>query len=137
MYQAGVALKDLLHRDPQPAEYHAVPSVTFTDPEVASVGMTADQAATGGLEARIGYADLTRSSRGFVYGLQRGFVKLVEHRGTLIGATVVGPAAGEICSMLTLAVHARLDTSTLASMIYAYPTSYRAIESAVAAIPGT
>jgi pyruvate/2-oxoglutarate dehydrogenase complex dihydrolipoamide dehydrogenase (E3) component len=61
-------------------------------------------------------------------------VKLIEDadRGVLVGACVVGPAGGEILSMLATAVHAEVPTDTLRSMIYAYPTFHRAIEAALA-----
>lgn len=134
MYQAGLALKDILQQDREPAQYHAIPSVTFTDPEVAAVGLTVAQAVASGLDVTIGHVDLAQSSRGLTHGLQRGFIKLVAHQDTLVGATVVSPAAGEVSSMLTLAVHTRLSTKTLASMIYAYPTFHRAVESALASL---
>lgn len=137
MYQAGLALKDILGQDREPAQYHAIPSVTFTDPEVAAVGLTAAQAVASGLDVTTGQVDLTQSSRGLTHGLHRGLIKLVAHQDALVGATVVGPAAGEISSMLTLAVHTRLSTKALASMIYAYPTFHRAIESALASLHTT
>lgn len=60
-------------------------------------------------------------------------VRLVvdDRTGLLVGATVVGPAGGEVLSMLTLAVHARIPITTLRTMIYAYPTFHRTIESAL------
>jgi pyruvate/2-oxoglutarate dehydrogenase complex dihydrolipoamide dehydrogenase (E3) component len=63
-------------------------------------------------------------------------VKLIEDadRGVLVGACVVGPAGGEILSMLTTAVHAEVRTDTLRSMMYAYPTLHRAVEAALGAL---
>ena len=55
-------------------------------------------------------------------------------RGILVGATSVGPVGGEVLSMLTLAVHARVPVRRLGQMIYAYPTFHRAIEPAVQAL---
>jgi pyruvate/2-oxoglutarate dehydrogenase complex dihydrolipoamide dehydrogenase (E3) component len=52
----------------------------------------------------------------------------------LVGATAMGPAGGEVLSMLSLAVHARLPLSTLRTMVYAYPTFHRGIESALAKV---
>ncbi|MFO6453420.1 MULTISPECIES: dihydrolipoyl dehydrogenase family protein [unclassified Aeromicrobium] len=135
MYQAAIALRDVLEQDGPPATYEAVPHTTFTDPEVAGVGLTEAAAREAGLSVRVGQTDLGGSSRGFTHGPGgAGLVKLVEDvdRGVLVGGTVVGPAAGEILSMVTLAVHASVPTSTLRSMIYAYPTFHRAIESALA-----
>ncbi|MBA2445431.1 MAG: NAD(P)/FAD-dependent oxidoreductase [Nocardioidaceae bacterium] len=135
MYQASIAAKAILEADDAPAaDYRAVPRVTFTDPEVGSVGMTEKQARDAGLNVRIGSADLASSSRGWIHKAGNGgMIKLVEDsgEGVLVGATAVGPSGGEILSALTVAVHARVPTSTLASMIYAYPTFHRAIEDAV------
>ena len=133
MYQAAIAVRDILDQDGPPAAYHAVPHVTFTDPEVGGVGMTEKQARDAGLTVRVGTTDLASSTRGWIAKAQ-GLIKLVEDadRGVLVGATVVGPAGGEILSMLVTAVHAEIPTDTLRSMIYAYPTFHRAVESALA-----
>ena len=135
MYQSAVARRDLLGEDGPPAAYHALPHVTFTDPEVAGVGMTEAAARSAGLTVRIGSTKLEESTRGFTHGAgSRGLIKVVEDadRGVLVGATVVGPFGGEILGFLAVAVHAAVPVDTLRSMIYAYPTFHRAIESALA-----
>ena len=135
MYQQAVALRDILGQDGPPARYHAVPHATFTDPEVGGVGMTERQARDAGLTVRTGSTDLASSSRGFTHGPGgHGLVKVVEDadRGVLVGATAMGPAGGEILGFLAVAVHAEVPVATLRSMIYAYPTFHRAIESAIA-----
>jgi pyruvate/2-oxoglutarate dehydrogenase complex dihydrolipoamide dehydrogenase (E3) component len=133
MYQAGVAVRDILGEEGPEAAYHAVPRVTFTDPEVGAVGLTERQARDAGVQVLVGTTDLGASTRGWIAGAT-GLVKLVADadRGVLVGATVVGPAAGEVVSMLVTAVHARVPVRTLRSMIYAYPTFHRAVEQAVA-----
>ena len=132
MYQSGVCVRDILGQDGPVADYRAVPRVTFTDPEVGSVGMTEKQARGAGLEVRVGVTDLASSARGWI-AREQGLVKLVEDadRGVLVGATSVGPSGGEMLSMLTTAVHAEVPTATLRSMIYAYPTFHRAVEQAL------
>jgi pyruvate/2-oxoglutarate dehydrogenase complex dihydrolipoamide dehydrogenase (E3) component len=132
MYQSAIAVRDILGQEGPAAQYHAVPHVTFTDPEVGSVGMTEKRARDAGLNVRVGSTDLAASSRGWIAKAE-GLVKLVEDadRGVLVGATAVGPAGGEIVSMLTTAVHAEVPTATLRSMIYAYPTLHRAVEDAL------
>ena len=74
------------------ADYRALPHVTFTDPEVGSVGMTEKQARDAGLNVRVGLTDLAASTRGWIAKGQ-GLIKLVEDadRGVLVGATAVGP----------------------------------------------
>ncbi len=142
MYQANVALADITGRDvggPVEAEYHAVPRVTFTDPEVGSVGLTEKQARDAGLDVGVGLAPLAESTRGWITGPGgEGVIKLVEDRGAgyLVGATSVGPMGGEVLSMLATAVHARVPTATLARMPFAYPTFHRAVETALADLRG-
>jgi pyruvate/2-oxoglutarate dehydrogenase complex dihydrolipoamide dehydrogenase (E3) component len=132
MYQAAIAVRDILGQDGPEASYHAVPHVTFTDPEVGSVGMTERQARDAGLRVRVGTTDLASSTRGWIHRAV-GLVKLVEDadRGVLVGACSVGPTGGEVLSMLVTAVHAEVPTATLRSMIFAYPTFHRAVEDAL------
>jgi pyruvate/2-oxoglutarate dehydrogenase complex dihydrolipoamide dehydrogenase (E3) component len=134
MYQADVVVRHLLDQGGAAADYRAVPRVTFTDPEIGSVGMTEEQAREAGLRVRTGTAQIPASARGWIHKVGNdGLIKLVEDadRGVLVGATSVGPTGGEVLSALTLAVHAQTSTATLRSMIYAYPTFHRAIEDAV------
>ncbi|WP_230487305.1 dihydrolipoyl dehydrogenase family protein [Nocardioides anomalus] len=135
MYQNAIAGRDVLGEDGPPAAYHALPHTTFCDPEVAGVGMTEKQARDEGLSVRTGSTKLEESSRGFTHGPgAKGLIKVVEDadRGVLVGATVVGPAGGEIIGFLAVAVHAAVPVDTLRSMIFAYPTFHRAIETALA-----
>lgn len=134
MYQSTIALRDVLGEEGPPASYHALPHVTFTDPEAGAVGLTEQQARDRGLSTRVGTTPLEQSSRGWLHGPGgAGVIKVVEDadRGVLVGATVVGPAGGEILGHLALAVHAEVPVATLRTMIYAYPTFHRAIESAL------
>jgi pyruvate/2-oxoglutarate dehydrogenase complex dihydrolipoamide dehydrogenase (E3) component len=133
-YQAAGAVADILEQDGPPADYRAVSRVTFTDPELASVGMTERQARDAGLEVRVGLAQVEKSARGWLHGPgTRGIVKVVEdaERGVLVGATVVAPYAGEVIGMLVTAVHAEVPVSRLLTMHYAYPTFHRTIEAAL------
>jgi pyruvate/2-oxoglutarate dehydrogenase complex dihydrolipoamide dehydrogenase (E3) component len=135
VYQSAIAAASVLGRDDgQRAEYHAVPRVTFTDPEVGSVGLTEQQARDKGINVRTGFTDITKSTRGWIHKVgNEGFIKLVEDvdRGVLVGATSAGPNGGEILAGLAVAVHAGVTTDRLRAMIYAYPTLHRAIEEAL------
>jgi pyruvate/2-oxoglutarate dehydrogenase complex dihydrolipoamide dehydrogenase (E3) component len=134
MYQAEIVLADILGQPVAPGDYRALPRVTFTDPEIGSVGMSEAQARAAGLNVRVGYTELPSSARGWIQKVDNaGFIKLVEdaERGVLVGATSAGPCGGEVLSMLTLAVHASVPVSQLSTMIYAYPTFHRAVEVAV------
>ncbi|SHF26303.1 dihydrolipoyl dehydrogenase family protein [Streptoalloteichus hindustanus] len=141
MYQARIAAADILGEgghgkdgDGEVADYRAVPRVTFTDPEIGSVGLTEAAARERGLTVRTGQTDLSTSARGWIHRSGHpGLVKVVEdaERGVLVGATVVGPYGGEVLGALAVAVHGEVPTSRLRRMMFAYPTFHRAIESAV------
>ncbi|HEX5405661.1 MAG TPA: NAD(P)/FAD-dependent oxidoreductase [Pseudonocardiaceae bacterium] len=137
MYQAAIATRSILGTPGHGAEYHAVPRVTFTDPEVGSVGMSEAQAKDQGLNVRVGVAQIPSSTRGWIHKAgNTGLIKLVEDadKGVLVGATSAGPTGGEVLSALVVAVHAEVPTERLRQMIYAYPTFHRTIEQALAGL---
>jgi pyruvate/2-oxoglutarate dehydrogenase complex dihydrolipoamide dehydrogenase (E3) component len=134
MYQAGLAVADILGEPHPPADYRAMPRVTFTDPEIGSVGLTEASARQAGIEVATGVTQIPSTARGWIHKTGNdGFIKLVadRHRGVLVGATSAGPAGGEVLGLLTLAVHAQTPVEVLASMIYAYPTFHRGVEDAL------
>jgi pyruvate/2-oxoglutarate dehydrogenase complex dihydrolipoamide dehydrogenase (E3) component len=134
MYEANIAMHDILGDDGPVASYHAVPRVTFTDPEIGSVGMSEKSARDAGINVRVGNYPVPRSTRGWIHKAGNdGYIKLIEDRarGVLVGATSAGPNGGEVLSVLTLAVHAAIPIEQLRSMIFAYPTFHRAIEAAL------
>ena len=134
MYQADIAVRDILGQGGPAADYRALPRVTFTDPEVGSVGLTEAQARERGLAIRVGVTQLPSSARGWIHKAGNdGFIKIIEdsERGVVVGATSVGPAGGEVLSALVVAIHGEVPVARLRSMIYAYPTFHRAIENAL------
>ncbi len=134
MYQAAIAVADILGRDHEPASYSALSRVTFTDPEVGAVGLTERQARDAGHDVAVAVHRVPHTARGWLHKAgNEGFIKLVADRstGTLIGATVAGPNGGEVLGLLSLAVHAAVPVARMRTMIYAYPTFHRGIEDAV------
>lgn len=134
MYQAGIAVADILGRDWPPADYRALPRVTFTDPEIGAVGLTEGQARGQGLDVQVGTGQVSSSSRGWIHKAgNEGFIKLVvdRQRGLLVGATSAGPVGGEVLSALAVAVHAEVPVEQLRHMIFAYPTFHRGISDAL------
>jgi pyruvate/2-oxoglutarate dehydrogenase complex dihydrolipoamide dehydrogenase (E3) component len=137
MYQAAIAVADILGRPGPGADYRALPRVTFTDPEVGSVGLSEEHARSAGMNVAVGTSDVAKSARGWIHKVgNAGLIKLVADadRGVLVGATSAGPVGGEVLSMLTLAVHAEVPVATLRTMIYAYPTFHRSVEDALRAL---
>jgi pyruvate/2-oxoglutarate dehydrogenase complex dihydrolipoamide dehydrogenase (E3) component len=134
VYEAHIAIRDILGQDGPPADYRARPRVTFTDPEIGAVGMTEKQARDAGIDVQVGYTSLPSSSRGWIHGPGNdGFIKLIvdRARGVLVGATSAGPSGGEILGALSVAVHGEVPVATLKSAIWAYPTFHRALDDAL------
>jgi pyruvate/2-oxoglutarate dehydrogenase complex dihydrolipoamide dehydrogenase (E3) component len=137
MYQADIVVRDILVQGGQAADYRAVPRVTFTDPEIGSVGLTSAAAREAGLRVRTGITQVPYSARGWIHKAGNdGFIKVVEDadRQVLVGATSAGPWGGEVLSALQVAIRAEVPLATLRNMPYAYPTFYRAIEDALKAL---
>jgi pyruvate/2-oxoglutarate dehydrogenase complex dihydrolipoamide dehydrogenase (E3) component len=135
MYQADIVVRDILRQGGEQADYRAVPRVTFTDPEIGSVGQTEEQARAAGLRVRTGISQIPASSRGWIHKAGNdGFIKVVAdtERSVLVGASSAGPYGGEVLSALQVAVRAEVPVATLRNMPYAYPTFYRAISDALA-----
>ncbi|MGA8370645.1 MAG: hypothetical protein WB765_10990, partial [Acidimicrobiales bacterium] len=134
MYQSAIAIDDILGRPVTPADYRALPRVTFTDPEIGSVGLGEAAARDQGINVKVGLTQIPKSTRGWIHKAGNdGFIKLIgdADRGVLVGATSAGPVGGEVLGLLALAVQAEVPITTLQHMIYAYPTFHRAIENAV------
>ncbi|MFG3496619.1 dihydrolipoyl dehydrogenase family protein [Streptomyces sp. NPDC047886] len=139
MYQAEVAVRDILGVPGPEADYRALPRVTFTDPEVGSVGLTEHAARELGVPVRTGTAQVPSSSRGWIHKAgNEGVIKLVEdtRRGILVGATSAGPAGGEVLYGLAVAVQAEVPVERLRHMMYAYPTFHRGVEDALRDLAG-
>jgi pyruvate/2-oxoglutarate dehydrogenase complex dihydrolipoamide dehydrogenase (E3) component len=112
------------------ANHSAVPRVTFTDPEVGSVGLSEAQAKDRGVNVEIGFTEVANSARGYIHGEPGGPIKVVvdADRKVIIGATCVGPRSGEILSELTLAVRAELPLPVLSDTLHAFPTFSRILQ---------
>jgi pyruvate/2-oxoglutarate dehydrogenase complex dihydrolipoamide dehydrogenase (E3) component len=136
MYQARICVADILGLPHASADYRALPRVTFTDPEIGSVGLTEAAARDEGGDIAVFHGSVAASARGFIHRGE-GFVKLVTRDGVVVGATSMGPSGGEVLGLLTLAVHARVSVETLRSMIFAYPTFHRAVDSALWSPPSS
>ena len=137
MYQAGIVIRDILGENGPPSDYRALPRVTFSDPEVGSVGLTEKQAREQLPSVSVGSTSVPNTARGWIHKAgNEGLIKLVADtdRGVLVGATAMGPAGGEVLGALTVAVHGQVPLDTLRSMIYAYPTFHRGIEDALRAL---
>jgi pyruvate/2-oxoglutarate dehydrogenase complex dihydrolipoamide dehydrogenase (E3) component len=128
-YYHGQIVARRLRGEDARADHSAVPRVTFTDPEVASVGLSEAAALERGIDVVIATADPGEAARGYIHDFHGGAIKLVadRERGVLIGATLVTPRAGEVLGELVLAVKAGTPLRDLADMIHPYPTFSRVL----------
>ena len=112
------------------ADHAAVPRVTFTDPEVASVGLSEEQAKKQGIDVSIATADVGQSARGYIHGDPGGLIKLIADKkaGKLVGVTLVSPRAGEMISEFVLAIRAGVPLETLKDVVHPFPTFSRILQ---------
>jgi pyruvate/2-oxoglutarate dehydrogenase complex dihydrolipoamide dehydrogenase (E3) component len=111
------------------ADHTAVPRVTFTDPEIASVGLSEAAARKQGIDVVVAATDPAEASRGYIHDFHNGALKLVadRERGVLIGATLVTPRAGEIVGELVLAIKLGTPLNALADVIHPFPAFNRVL----------
>lgn len=119
-YMAKVVVQNALFPFKTSVDYATVPWVTYTDPEVAHVGLSEAAAAKQGATTfRYSFEDLDRA---IVDAETTGYVKISARRGRILGATVVGLAAGELIFPLVLAMRQRIPLAGLSNTIFPYPT---------------
>jgi dihydrolipoamide dehydrogenase len=123
-YQARVAAANVAGLE-RPADYSAIPAAVFTDPQVASVGDTSGE---GAVVSRWKLESVSRTGT-FQNPKRPGLVKLYAdpERKVLVGATIVGPEAGEWLGQLTVAIRARVPVDVLRDTIQPFPTFSEAI----------
>ena len=122
-HEAGIVLRNALFRLPAKVERRAVPWVTYTDPELAQVGLTEAAARAQGADVTCARSDYRDSDRARAERAGDGFVKVVAtRRGVVLGATIVGHNAGELILPWLLAMQHGLTLRAMASVIAPYPT---------------
>jgi pyruvate/2-oxoglutarate dehydrogenase complex dihydrolipoamide dehydrogenase (E3) component len=136
-----VAAANALSGSPLPKKFttDAIPWATFTDPEVAHVGMTETEAAEHG--GQVAFLPMTEVDRAVASGETDGFIKIVAGPrkvlrgvggGQVLGATIVAPPAGEMINEIALAMRTHMLTGRLAQTVHAYPSWSMAIRQAAA-----
>jgi pyruvate/2-oxoglutarate dehydrogenase complex dihydrolipoamide dehydrogenase (E3) component len=122
-YEAGIALSNAVLRLPRKADYAKVPWCTYTDPEVASVGLNEKRAKAAGVDYRILEAHFEEVDRALAEGETGGKIKvLISPSGALLGCQIAGHHAGELIHEWVAAINGGVKLSTLAGAIHAYPT---------------
>ena len=121
-YQAGVIISNAVFRIPKKVNYQIVPAVIFSDPEIAIVGMDEAQAQAAKITPTVLCFDFKGVDRAIIERETHGLVKLLVHKNKIIGATIMGPHAGELIAEIVLAMQANISIRKIADAIHAYPT---------------
>jgi pyruvate/2-oxoglutarate dehydrogenase complex dihydrolipoamide dehydrogenase (E3) component len=122
-YHAGIVIRNALFRLPAKVDERAIPGVTYTDPELAQVGLTEAEAKAKGIGFQVLRWPYAENDRAQAERQTDGFIKvLVTPRGKILGAGIVGSRAGEIIQVWGLAIQKKMKIGAIASMIAPYPT---------------
>jgi pyruvate/2-oxoglutarate dehydrogenase complex dihydrolipoamide dehydrogenase (E3) component len=121
-YQAGIVISNALFRFPKRVDYRVVPWVTYTEPELAAVGLSEKQAAEQGLKVEVLRFPFKDVDRAITEGTTAGSTKFLVHKGRIVGASILGPRAGELLHEVVLAMKSGTSLATLSATIHAYPT---------------
>lgn len=122
-YHAGIVIRSALFGLPAKAKNHAIPTVTYTDPEIATVGLTAEQARSKyGANIELVRFDHAGNDRAVAERITHGHTVAIVVRGRVVGVRVVGAQAGELINFWTYMVTHREKLGKLAGMISPYPT---------------
>jgi len=122
-YQAGIVIRNILFKLPAKVDYSAVPWVTYTDPELAHVGMSEADARQAGREIRVLRWKFEENDRAQAEKRTEGMIKVITTpKGLILGASIVGIHAGELIQPWILAITQELKIGAMASAIAPYPT---------------
>jgi len=130
-HQGIVAADNITGKDHE-MDYKAVPSAIFTDPEVATVGMSEKDAKEADIDYVVGRFPFSANGKVMAMGERRGFVKIIKEKetGQVIGAGIIGLHATDLIASLTLAVNRNLTAHEIAETIHAHPTTAEVIHEA-------
>jgi pyruvate/2-oxoglutarate dehydrogenase complex dihydrolipoamide dehydrogenase (E3) component len=122
-YHAGLALRSILFRLPVKADMRAVPRVTYTDPELAQVGQTEEEARAAHRSISVLRWPYAENDRAQAERATHGMIKVVaDRRGRILGATIAGDHAGETIHVWALALSKRMKLSDISGYVAPYPT---------------
>jgi pyruvate/2-oxoglutarate dehydrogenase complex dihydrolipoamide dehydrogenase (E3) component len=122
-HHAGLVIRNALFRTPVNTDRLAVPAVTYTDPQLARVGLTEDEARAESGQIRVLRAPYRENDRAQATGATAGHIKIItDRRGAILGASIVGAGAAENIAAWALAINQKLNIDALAGVIVPYPT---------------
>lgn len=119
--QAGVVIANMIFKLPKKVNYDVIPSVVYTDPEVAQVGLNTEQCEKL-KHGEIHQFNVSQLDRAVTDNNMIGIAKLLTDRGRIVGAHIIAPHAGELIHELALAVQEKMKISKITSLVHAYPS---------------
>ncbi len=130
-----ICVEKIAGHHPQPLDYGNIPGCTYTNPEVASVGMTEQAAKEAGYKIKVGKFPFTASGKASAAGAKEGFVKLVfdEKYGELLGAHMIGANVTEMIAELVVAKKLETTGEEIIKAVHPHPTMSEAVMEAAAA----
>ncbi|MFT4947811.1 MAG: dihydrolipoamide dehydrogenase [Natronomonas sp.] len=131
-FMEGEVAAEVIAGEPAALDYQAIPDAVFTDPEIATVGMTESEAEEAGFEPVAGKMPLRASGRALTLNEREGFVKVVADADTefVLGAQIVSPEASELIAELALAVELGATLEDVAATVHVHPTLSEAVHEA-------
>jgi pyruvate/2-oxoglutarate dehydrogenase complex dihydrolipoamide dehydrogenase (E3) component len=121
-YQAGIILANIMFRIPAKTDYRVIPRVVYTDPEVASVGISEKQALEQGIKHQLVEFPMADIDRAITDDAPAGVARILISKGRILGASLIGAHAGELIHELALAMQVNAKAKTLSRLVHAYPT---------------
>jgi dihydrolipoamide dehydrogenase len=121
--EGKVAVANALGRDVE-MDYKAIPTVTYTHPEIGGVGLTEKQAQDKGIDTSVGTFFFRGAGKATAEGSREGVVKVIVNRedGAIVGGQICGPHATDLIHELVLAVHVGATAEQVGEMVHAHPT---------------
>ena len=132
-FTEGEVAAEVAAGEPAALDQQAIPAAVFTDPEIATVGMTEQEAREAGFEPVVGQMPLRASGRALTLDEKEGFVRVVadSDAGFVLGAQIVAPEASELIAEMTLAIEMGATLEDVAATIHVHPTLTEAVHEAV------
>ena len=137
-HEAVVAVEHLAGHHPEPVRMNLMPRVTFCRPQIASVGLTEDEAKAAGHDVKTGSFPFRALGKATIVGEIDGFAKFVTDAGSglLLGAHIIGPHAGDLLAEPTLALLVEGTAAEIAMSVHAHPTLTEVLAEAALAVDG-
>jgi dihydrolipoamide dehydrogenase len=132
-YQGKLAVENMFLDSKQKADNRIIPACIFTSPQIASVGLNQESAQAAGQEIKMHKIDFRANAMAHIMDEADGFIKIISKQDNqeIIGASIIGPQATELISILSVAISAHLSVNQIRAMIFAHPSLSELIHEAL------